>query len=241
MISSSTHVSLERSSAPRAFRLALGIAGLTASLGLAPTAAAQAAPVSAAGPSTSVDTVSFTLTPNPKFAACLAAYPNDATRAPVIQVTVLRGALNDTLSLDARYIKPGLKFDLFTIENDPFQSDGSPDPNFTNFGMAWYQSDLQANDQGRMRVSVRTILLDQIFGFDPTVTLPPTNTFEVGFWFNDPQDAVACGFDATKPTPFNGEHNAGPLAAISLPRADTGFGPLCTALDDSVSPPRCVR
>ena len=66
-----------------------------------------------------------------------------------------------------------------------------------------------------------------------------TGTFEVGFWFNDPQAAVSCGFDPTKPTPFNGEHQAGPLAMISLPNAQTGLGPLCTKPDTSVSPARC--
>jgi hypothetical protein len=33
------------------------------------------------------------------------------------------------------------------------------------------------------------------------------------FWFNNPADAAACGF--TGVTPFNGEHQAGPLAMIS--------------------------
>ncbi len=75
---------------------------------------------------------------------------------------------------------------------------------------------------------VKTILFDQIFGFDPAVALPPTNTFPLGFWFNNPQDAVACGFDAAKPTPFNGEYKPGPLAMISLPNPNTKLGPLCT-------------
>jgi hypothetical protein len=55
----------------------------------------------------------------------------------------------------------------------------------------------------------------------------PINTFNLGFWFNNPQNAVDCGFDPTHPTPFNGEHNAGPLAMISVPDAKTGLGPLC--------------
>jgi len=50
---------------------------------------------------------------------------------------------------------------------------------------------------------------------------------------------VACGFDPTKPTPFNGEHQAGPLAMITVPDATTGLGPLCTKPDTSVSPARC--
>jgi len=61
----------------------------------------------------------------------------------------------------------------------------------------------------------------------------------VGFWFNDPADAVACGFDAVKPTPFNGEHKAGPLAAISVPNARRGSGPCARKPDTSVSPARC--
>jgi len=105
--------------------------------------------------------------------------------------------------------------------------------------LAWYQSDLQVDDDGAGRAAIRTILVDQIFGFDPDVNLTPTNTFHVGFWFNDPNDAAACGFDVNNPTPFNGEHRAGPLAMISLPDADTGLGPLCLNPDTSTTPAHC--
>lgn len=168
--------------------------------------------------------VSFDLIPNPGFVKCLAD-PN-STEPPTAHVTVVKGKLNDHLILEARHIKPGLAFDLFTVQNSFFRADGTKDPNFSNFGLAWYQSDLEANNRGRMDVSIRTILLDQIFGFDPNHSLPPTNTFHVGFWFNDPQDAAACGFDLTKPTPFNGEHKAGPMAMMSVP-TQSGLGPLC--------------
>ena len=68
--------------------------------------------------------------------------------------------------------------------------------------------------------TIQTILLDQIFGVNLDQTPPnPINTFHVGFWFNNPDDAKGCGFDPTKPTPFNGEHRAGPLAMISVPDA----------------------
>jgi hypothetical protein len=185
------------------------------------------------------DIVSFDFSPNPKFASCLAQYPNDPDRAPHVQAVVVRGDLNDGLFLRGEYIKPNLAFDMFTVENSALLADGTPNPAFKNFGLAWYQSDLEANDRGRMRASIRTILLDQIFGFDPTVTLPPTGTFQVGFWFNDPDAATACGFDASKPTPFNGEHKAGPLAMITTPDEETGLGPLCTKPDTSVSPAKC--
>lgn len=186
----------------------------------------------------SVDEVTFKLVPNPKFVDCLRRSPWEEPRA---KATVIRGKLNDTMILDLDGIKSGLAFDLFTVQRSPFLADGSPDPNFKgSFGLAWYQSDIEIGnhtDDGHVRI--KTILLDQIFGFDPDVALSPTNTFQVGFWFNNPQDAAACGFDPTKPTPFNGEHKAGPLAMISLPNAATGLGPLCTNPDLSTSPISC--
>jgi len=212
--------------------LALLAAGAALSLGFS---AVRGVTAHASGP----DVAQFQLVVNPKFANCLAQYPGDPTRTPRADVTVQRGDLNDTLTMRIRNIKPNLAFDLFTVQRSQFLASGAPDPAFKNFGMAWYQSDVQADADGRGVVRVRTILLDQIFGFDPDVALAPTNTFQLGFWFNDPNDAAACGFDPTKPTPFNGEHHAGPLAMISLPDAATGLGPLCINPDTSVSPARC--
>ncbi|SRR5579884_661266 len=170
----------------------------------------------------------FQLAANPAFVNCLAQFPNDPTRPPQALAKVTSGSLNDQLTLFVRNIKPGLAFDLFTVQRSNLLSNGTPDPSFTNFGLAWYQSDVQVNSQGTGQVTIRTILLNQIFGFDPDVGLNPVNTFHVGFWFNNPNDAAPCGFDVTHPTPFNGEHNAGPVAMISLPNAVTGLGPLCT-------------
>jgi len=185
------------------------------------------------------DVAHFKLVANPKFANCLARFPGDASRAPSADVTVERGNLNDTLNLHIHNIKPQLAFDLFTVQRSNLLADGTVDQAFKSFGMAWYQSDVQADKNGNGTVRIRTILLDQIFGFDPDVNLPPTNTFQLGFWFNNPADAQACGFDVSKPTPFNGEHRAGPLAMISLPDATTGLGPLCVKPDTSVTPARC--
>jgi len=172
-----------------------------------------------------VNKITFDLTPQAKFLSCLGV---SGGPTPTATVTVTRGHLHDTLNLQAHNLKPKLGFDLFTIQNSNLLSNGSVDPNFTNFGLAWYQTDLQANSEGEASVTINTILLDQIFGFDPAVALTPTQTFHVGFWFNNPNDAEPCGFDPTKPTPFNGEHDAGPNAMISLPSATTGLGPLCT-------------
>ena len=172
----------------------------------------------------------FNLSPNPAFVACLAADGEDVSAS----VRVTRGDLNDRLVMSVWGLKPNLAFDLFTVQRTSLGSDGKPDPAFKgSFGLAWYQSDVHADSDGKARVEIKTILLDQIFGFDAdknaddTIKLAPTNTFHLGFWFNNPDDAAPCGFDTSKPTPFNGDHKAGPLAMISTP-AESGLGPLCT-------------
>ena len=186
-----------------------------------------------------VPSKTFLLHVNPKFSSCLGVpgFP-----APSAKVTVVRGNLADTLTITGKNFKPGLAFDMFTVQRSNLLSDGTPDPNFTNFGMAWYQSDLQANSNGQFSATIRTILLDQIFGFDPDQSNPnPINTFHVGFWFNDPNDANVdgCVFDVNKPTPFNGEHTAGPVAFISVPNAKTNLGPLCTKPNTNTNTATC--
>jgi hypothetical protein len=177
---------------------------------------------------------SFQLTANPKFANCLAKYPGDPSRPPTASVDVEKGDLNDTLNLHLHNIKPNLAFDLFTVQRSTLDAQGKPIAPPPSFGLAWYQSDVQADDHGNGHVKIRTILADQIFGVNLDQAPPnPINTFHLGFWFNNPNDAAACGFDVTKPTPFNGEHSAGPLAMISLPDAKTGLGPLCLNPDSS--------
>jgi hypothetical protein len=176
-------------------------------------------------PASAAEEATFRLFPNTAFLACVQE-PGKTAR---VVAHVTRGELNDTLVLRLSGFKPGLDFDLFTVQNSNQLADGSLDPAFTNFGLAWYQSDVHIEKDGTGKVTIKTILLDQIFGFDPAVTLPPTNTFHVGFWFNRPRDADVkpCNFEGP-PTPFNGEHRAGPLAFITRPNATTGLGPLCT-------------
>lgn len=170
----------------------------------------------------------FNLTANPAFVNCLARFPDNPKRPPTATVTVIRGKLNDTLTLRLKNIKPNLSFDLFTVQRSNLLADGDVDLAFTNFGLAWYQSDVHVSSGGTATVKIQTILLDQIFGFDDG-GLAPTNTFHVGFWFDDPADAQPCSETELTPTPFNGTHNAGPVAMISLPDAVTGLGPLCTS------------
>jgi hypothetical protein len=169
-----------------------------------------------------VNLLQFEMYPVTQFVPCLAK----PGVQPKVRVTVSRGDLNDILSIQLEGFKPGVKFDMFSIENSPQLPNGAADPNFQKkFGLAWYQSDLESSG-----TILKTIFLDQIFGLDDATGLPPTKTFHMGFWFNNPQDAAACGFDVSKPTPFNGENKAGPLAFVT--RQITGrpakLGPLCT-------------
>ena len=179
----------------------------------------------------------FDLHVNPKFVACFGV-PNGPT--PTAHVTVKRGPLADTLTIVGDNFRPRIGFDMFTVQRTNLNSDGTVNSAFKNFGFAWYQSDLEANALGHINGSLHTILLDQIFGFDPDLSNPsPVNTFNIGFWFDNPADAQACGFDVTKPTPFNGQHVAGPVAMISVPDATTNLGPLCTNPNTTTSPATC--
>jgi hypothetical protein len=195
--------------------------------------AAAAAATMFAGAAASAQTskpsyTSFSLFPSAAVQNCLAA----PGKTPTATARVVRGKLNDTLVLDVKNIKPDLDFDVFTTEKAPQLSDGSPNPDFKgNFGFAWYQSDLHSNHNGQGEVAIKTILLDQIFGFDASRAVPPVNTFNVGFWFNNPADVASCGF--TGFTPFNGEHHAGPVAMITRQDVNTKLGPLCTSPEQS--------
>lgn len=175
--------------------------------------------------------VSFTFAPVAAFEPCMAQYPNDPARRPLVEALVVPGEGADTMFLFGQYIKPGLGFDLFSLERSLFDANGQRDPGFRGFGLAWYQTDLEANRWGKIRQVIRTVLLDEAFGLDAGVGLAPTRTFHAGFWFTDPEAAAACGFDPNNPTPFNGEQRAGPLAMISLPDKNTGVGPLCTDIE----------
>jgi hypothetical protein len=192
-------------------------------------------------PAKSEDVVEFDLLPVAKNLPCIAQYPDDPSRAPTLKAIVVRGDQNDTLYVRGENILPELGFDLFTTERSLFGIDGKPVSGFTGFGLSWYQTDLEANHWGKVRAVVRTVLLDEIFGLEQGGALGPTETFHVGVWFNDPSAAVACGFDASKPTPFNGEQQAGPLAFGTAPRAETGLGPLCVERDDTSATPRCRK
>ena len=170
-----------------------------------------------------VSSKQFSLFANSAFSPCMR---KNASTTPTASATVTRGALNDTLTLKLAGFKPHLGFDLFTVQRSNQTASGAPVSPFTNFGMAWYQSDVETDGNGAATVTVKTILFDQIFGFDPDVTLAPTNTFHVGFWFDSVAEAQPCSATPLAATPFNGEHNAGPVAFITPPERDDRARPV---------------
>jgi hypothetical protein len=173
------------------------------------------------------DLVRFELQPNPGFHQCLAQYPDDPNRQPCVHVLVVRGSVDDGLFLLGMFIKPHLKLALFTVEQSPLRADGSVDPAFGHFGLAWYQTHLEADAYGVIRINTRNVLLDHVSGLDSGAPFSPTGTFHVGLWFDEPAAAAAAGHEVTVP-PFRGERRLGPLAMISAPNSATGLGPLCT-------------
>jgi len=121
-----------------------------------------------------VTTKTFNLAPEAKFLSCFAA---NVAKPPTAKVTVTRAGQRDHLVLTVSGLKPRLHFDVFTVQRSNLLANGSVDPGFTNFGLAWYQSDLNADEDGAATTSLNSIFIDQIFGFDPDVDLQPTNTF----------------------------------------------------------------
>jgi hypothetical protein len=197
-------------------RLAAGAAALVFAGSMGMAAAANSKP----------SQTDFAMFPQNSLINCLKASPTAPT--PQVHVHVARHDLNDTADISLTHFKPNLDFDLFTIQHSPQTATGTPDVN-PSVGLAWYQTDLHVNSKGSGSAHIRTVLLDQIFGVDKDVALAPTNTFHIGFWFNNPADAHNCGF--TGVTPFNGQHQAGPLAFVTRPNARTNLGPLCTSPD----------
>jgi hypothetical protein len=112
-------------------------------------------------------------------------------------------------------LPPKTEFDFFVI-----QKPGAP------FGMAWYQGDIETNEDGEGhgrfigRFNEETFIVAQGTVPAPVVhnnAFPdasanpitnPVHTFHLGLWFNSPTDASNAGCPADV-TPFNGDHNAG--------------------------------
>src|SRR6516162_7478417 len=75
----------------------------------------------------------FSLKPNPPFLNCL----RNGSATPSATISVGQDALTDDLTITGGGIKPGLGFDLFTVQKSNLLPSGMVDPNFTgNFGLA---------------------------------------------------------------------------------------------------------
>ena len=162
-----------------------------------------------------------------------------ATRAQRCRPTSYAASLNDGLFLRGSNIKPGLAFDLFTVENSQLLANGTVNPDFKNFGLAWYQSDLEANNEGEMRASIRTILLDQIFGFDPGGHAAADEHVRGGLLVQRPEGRRRVRVRRHQADAIQRRAQGRPAGDDQRPRRATGLGPLCTKPDTSVSPARC--
>ena len=143
----------------------------------------------------------------PVASGCLPNATADVTIKP-------RGPV-EVMEVNVSGLPPKTDFDFFVI-----QKPGAP------FGMAWYQGDIETNEDGEGhgrfvgRFNEETFIVAQgsvpaplvhSNAFPDAIINPVTNpvhTFHLGLWFNSPLDAQNAGCPADV-TPFNGEHNAG--------------------------------
>jgi len=137
------------------------------------------------------------------------------------EVTIETGDLNDKMEVHVRGLAPNTGYDLFVIEvpNSPF-------------GISWYQSDLQTDEQGRGHAKVRGVFDVETFSVSlggPTVSFPPTHQYHLGLWFNDPQVPFDLGCEPGRidpaVTPFNGEQHAG-IRVLNTGNFPDNAGPL---------------
>ncbi len=138
------------------------------------------------------------------------------------QVTIETGKLNDTMEVHVSGLAPNTGYDLFVIEIP-----------HREFGIAWYQTDLQTDHHGRGHVSVRGVFDVETFSVSPagspTVSFAPTHQYHLGLWFNDPEVPfnLGCEPGRTTPavTPFNGEQHAG-IQVLNTSNFPDNAGPL---------------
>lgn len=163
-------------------------------------------------------------------ARALGAFPACVPDARATVTIQPRGAVEE-MHVRVEGLPPRTGFDFFVIQ--------VPD---APFGMAWYQGDIETNDQGVGhgkfigRFNEETFIVAPGSAPAPSVhnnafpdaTLnPPTapvHTFHLGLWFNSFQDAGKAGCPANV-TPFNGEHKAG-IQVLNTGDFPNNAGPL---------------
>jgi hypothetical protein len=146
-------------------------------------------------------------------------------------VKISRVGAIDFMVVSVDGLPPNTGFDFFVL-----QVPKAP------FGVAWYQGDIETDDQGHgqqhfagvfsietFAVAVGSAPAPVVFtGPFPDASLnPPFNPiqmYHLGLWFNSPMDAQAAGCPATV-TAFNGEHNAG-IQVLNTSNYPDNHGPL---------------
>jgi hypothetical protein len=208
----SIHTSIRNILAPAAAKVGTVAAtgAVAAAVGLA---AGLSAPASAGTKAATASSFSFGLVPSST--AITACLPHASGH-----VTITPGKLNDTMKVTLSGMPPNAGFDLFVI-----QQPAAP------FGVAWYQTDVQANAYGTGSATVKGVFDVETFSVSlgGTTTLSPTHQYHLGVWFNDPTVPFKLGCEpgATSPivTPFNGEQHAG-IQVVNTSEFPVNAGPL---------------
>jgi hypothetical protein len=190
----------------RSTKFLTAAAGLAVALGLATAGAAAAASA------THSDSFTFKLVPSPGIAKCLPKAGGSVTITP--------GDENDTMKVSIHGMPANAGFDLFVIQQ-PLKP----------FGVAWYQTDVNAGTYGDGSATVKGVFDVETFSVSlgGTTTFSPTHQYHLGLWFNNPNTPFKLGCEpgASAPTvtPFNGEQHAG-IQALNTSEFPVNAGPL---------------
>ena len=146
------------------------------------------------------------------------------------EVTIKSDGEAEDMTVSVSGLPPKTGFDFFVIQF----------PTGPNFGLSWYQGDIETNGAGkgvqhfRGRFNIETFIVapgmpapaPKVFDDNATTNppTPPVQIYHLGLWFNSPDDAKAAGCPANV-TPFNGEHHAG-IQVLNTSNFLPGNGPL---------------
>ena len=158
-----------------------------------------------------------------------AATDNDCLKGAKAHVDVRTTPTdNQIMDVIVNHAPKNTEFELFVTQQ----------PN-KPFGISWYQSDFDTNNQGNGEVRARGIFSEELFVFAPgRVKAPqvdkfdaeknpafdPVHTFHLGLWFGSTQEAKDAGCPGAV-TAFDGDHKAG-IQAFSTRNFPNLKGPL---------------
>ena len=162
-----------------------------------------------------------------------AAVDDNCLKGAKVQVDVRTTPTNQqVLDVTLKDAPKNTEFELFVTQQ----------PN-KPFGISWYQSDFETNNQGNGEVQARGIFSEELFAVAPgSVKAPqvddldakknpefkPVHTFHLGLWFGSPEEAKDAGCSGTV-TPFDGDHSAG-IQAFSTRNFPKLEGPLLSEI-----------